>query len=83
MTGGAFGVGAEWAFLPKWSLKFEYLYYNLGSVTNVTTPGGRDIALVAAGTIAPYSNRFSETGNIVRVGLNYRFDWALPVVAKY
>lgn len=82
--GYVIGAGVEWAFLNNWSAKAEYLYYDLGLSTNVTIPGGRDIAFVAAGTLRPLSNTFSDRGNIVRVGLNYKFNWMpAPLVAKY
>lgn len=84
-VGWAAGGGVEWLFLPKLSLKVEYLYYDLGSVT------------YHLGTLANYSNagtlftlsapvskaRFN--GNVVRAGLNYHIDWGFPapVVAKY
>ena len=84
-VGWTAGGGVEWLFLPNWSVKAEYLYYDLGSVTyglsplqNFTTAG----ALFTSG--APISStRFK--GNIVRAGLNYHFNlWAPgPVVAKY
>ncbi|MFO1110566.1 MAG: outer membrane protein [Bradyrhizobium sp.] len=69
------GVGGEWKFNPNWSLKAEYLYYDLGSQTirgNQSNPVNNiDFAL--------YS--FTTRGNIVRAGINYQFGG--PVVAKY
>jgi outer membrane immunogenic protein len=77
-TGWTAGGGIEYAFLNNWSVKVEYLYYNLGRTM---------------GTIVyPYSPDFStltgvtrHNGNIVRAGLNYNFSWGAPapVVAKY
>ena len=32
-VGWTAGGGVEWMFLPNWSAKLEYLYYDLGSVT--------------------------------------------------
>jgi outer membrane immunogenic protein len=68
------GGGYEWMFDPKWSVKAEYLYYNLERAKDITYPGGRDIALVAANKISPLSNFFKDTGNVVRLGLNYHFS---------
>ena len=31
-TGWTAGAGVEWAFLPNWTAKFEYLYVDLGSL---------------------------------------------------
>jgi outer membrane immunogenic protein len=87
-VGWTAGGGVEWMFLPNWSLKVEYLYYSLGSVTFNNGLASNVI------TIAPFtgqtfyaigtqsSTRFN--GNIVRAGINYHFNWAPPpVVAKY
>jgi outer membrane immunogenic protein len=82
-AGYVVGAGIEWAFYQNWSVKAEYLYYNLGRSTDVTVPGGRTLTLVNAGTVRSLSNTFSDSGNLVRVGVNYRFNWAQPVVAKY
>jgi outer membrane immunogenic protein len=83
-VGWTAGGGLEWLFAPNWSVKAEYLYYDLGSVTyglsllqNFNTAG----TLFTSG--APVS-RTSFKGNIVRAGLNYHFILApAPVVAKY
>ena len=79
-VGWTVGGGAEWMFLPNWSAKVEYLYYDLGNVTASfpalnNTPG--------ISFIAQASTRFD--GHIVRAGLNYHFNWVppAPVVAKY
>ena len=65
-------------FLPNWSAKAEYLYYDLGSVTH---------SAVLITQQGPYSVSQSSTrfnGHIVRVGLNYHFNWGTaPVVARY
>ena len=60
----AAGAGVEWAFLPNWTAKVEYLYVNLGNFSCPTTSCG--------GTIAD-SVSFNE--NIVRAGINYKFGW--------
>ena len=41
-VGWTAGGGVEWMFLPNWSAKLEYLYYDLGTVTlnSVVTWGG-------------------------------------------
>ena len=83
-VGWTAGGGAEWLFMPNWSLKVEYLYYDLGSVayglsplTNVfTTTGG------VVYSSAPFATTHFR-GNIVRAGLNYHFTFPAPVVAKY
>lgn len=61
------GGGVEYAIDSRWSLKGEYLYYDLADTTMTTfsvTGGPQEPA-------GKYS--FSNDGQIVRVGLNYRF----------
>jgi len=71
--GAVVGAGVEWCVLPNWSVKAEYLYMWLNGFS-YTSP------LVAAA--APFAPGYSWTTNvnlhenIVRVGLNYRFDWS-------
>ena len=60
-TGWTVGGGVEYAFLPNWTAKIEYLYVNLGNV---------DCGLACA-NIVPTKVDF--TTNVVRVGLNYKF----------
>jgi outer membrane immunogenic protein len=87
MVGWTAGGGAEWMFLPNWSAKVEYLYYDLGRATGsvvntfgITSGDGAGTAGVMS--ITNYTGRVS--GNIVRAGVNYHFNWgAAPVVAKY
>jgi outer membrane immunogenic protein len=57
-------------FTQNWSGKVEYQYYDFGKTT-FTTP----VAL------AGVSSRNDE--HTVKAGLNYRFNWGGPVVAKY
>jgi outer membrane immunogenic protein len=73
-AGWTVGAGAEWAFSPSWSVKGEYLYFDLGDTT-VTSLGSPVAPPFSASTT------FQNTGHIVRAGLNYKFGG--PVVAKY
>lgn len=77
-TGWTAGVGAELALTaigPNWSLKGEYLYYDLGhdrlTVSHVVAP--------PPGFTATMDSTFR--GGLMRLGLNYRFGG--PVVARY
>jgi outer membrane immunogenic protein len=65
------GAGLEYMFAPNWSAKAEYQYYNFGSTTFVTGPA------------AIVGTRFRDDEHTVKAGLNYRFNWGGPVVAKY
>jgi outer membrane immunogenic protein len=71
-AGPVVGAGVEWAFYSNWSAKAEYLRYDLGTSTDLAVPGGRALALAAAGRVQPLSNYFRDAGSIVRFGLNYR-----------
>jgi outer membrane immunogenic protein len=65
------GAGLEYMFAPSWSAKIEYQYYNFGSSTFLTGPAG----VVGA--------RFNDDEHTVKAGVNYRFNWGGPVVARY
>ena len=65
------GAGLEYMFAPNWSAKAEYQYYNFGSTT------------FTAGTPEIVGARFRDDEHTVKVGINYRFGWGGPVIAKY
>jgi outer membrane immunogenic protein len=44
-TGWTAGGGLEWLFLPSWSFKVEYLYYDLGSANYSDSKRGLRTAL--------------------------------------
>jgi outer membrane immunogenic protein len=71
-VGYAVGGGIEGAIGGNWTAKLEYLYVDLGNVSNT---------FVGVGPIPTVTTRSHVTDNIVRVGLNYRFGG--PVVARY
>ncbi len=70
-TGYTVGGGLEYMFAPAWSAKVEYQYYNFDT-TNVayTNAGARALS-------------YTDDLHTVKVGVNYRFNWGGPVVAKY
>lgn len=92
-VGWTAGGGIEWMSFSNWSLKAEYLYYNLGSVqlyggqTAWVWNGKQTVPGVAIGDIGLTTNFMSKTtfsGNIIRAGINYHFNLAsAPVVAKF
>jgi outer membrane immunogenic protein len=65
------GAGLEYMFAPNWSAKVEYQYYNFGNTTFNTGPAD----VIGA--------RFRDDEHTVKAGVNYRFGWGGPVVAKY
>jgi outer membrane immunogenic protein len=75
-TGWAAGGGIEWAFLGNWTWKAEALVlgFNKGyAVCGPETPAGVNFC----------SNHAIGTIATVKMGLNYKFDWGAPVVARY
>ncbi len=79
-TGWTAGAGVEWMFLPKWSAKLEYIYYDLGTATML--PLQAVYGVKGLFSSASYQGRFN--GDIVRVGVNYHFNWGLsePAIVK-
>jgi outer membrane immunogenic protein len=76
-TGWTLGAGLEYSITHNLTFKTEYLYLDLGKNTVYTLADG-------AGGIASLRDR--TTLNVVRAGLNYKFDFftpPAPVVAKY
>lgn len=71
LTGWALGGGVEYALTTSWSAKAEYLHYDLGSMTYATT----QLASTIGGpfTTINVASTANFKGDIVRVGLNYRF----------
>ena len=70
--GWTVGGGVEWAFANNWSLKGEYLYYDLGNLSHTMTDPFFPAIFIASASLR---------GSIARAGLNYHFGG--PVVAKY
>ena len=85
LVGWTAGAGLEWLFMPNWSAKLEYLYYDLGTVSygsgalGSTFTGGGSFFTNVVGTTTKFD------GHIVRAGVNYHFNWGAPapVLAKY
>jgi outer membrane immunogenic protein len=85
LTGWTAGGGAEWMFMPNWSLKAEALYWDLGRM-NVQTAayGVSGRANVINNNIGWGRTSVSYQGVQAKAGVNYHFNWgAAPVVAAY
>ena len=84
LVGWTAGGGAEWMFMPKWSIKAEALYYDLGnqSVNNLQYLGYSILA-----NLNPYGGSTTKayySGVLARAGVNYHFNLLTdPVVAKF
>jgi outer membrane immunogenic protein len=73
-VGWTAGAGLEYLFAPNWTLKAEWLRYDLGSATysNGTLNG----ILTGSSTINftdVSSSTVKFTGDIARAGVNYKF----------
>jgi outer membrane immunogenic protein len=64
-VGWTVGAGVEWRFAPQWSVKAEYLYVDLGSISNTINYN--------YGPSSSLTSTFNERDNIVRAGINYKF----------
>jgi outer membrane immunogenic protein len=76
-VGWTAGGGIEGAITQDWSVRLEYLYLDLGTVSN--TFNTTVAALGGATLVSGFNSRITD--NIVRVGVNYRFSG--PVIPKY
>ena len=65
------GTGLEYMFAPNFSGKVEYQYYDFGS--------SRFVAPLA---FVPFGS-FRNDEHTLKAGLNYRFNWGGPLVARY
>ena len=65
-AGWTVGGGIEARLAGNWTAKLEYLYLDLGSVSTVPTPAANATVAVA------FNSRVTD--NIVRAGINYKFD---------
>ena len=76
--GWTVGGGIETMFAGNWSAKLEYLYMDLGSISN-------SVVLPTAGGFPLGANVTTRvTDNIFRAGINYHFSAGPgPVVARY
>jgi outer membrane immunogenic protein len=67
-SGWTIGAGAEFAFAGLWSAKVEYLFARYSQETYLAALGG-----VGLGADV----------QTIKAGINYRFGWGQPVVARY
>jgi outer membrane immunogenic protein len=70
-NGYTVGAGLEYMFAPSWSAKVEYDYYNFGNAT-----------FAAPAALAP-TGSFTTDDHTFKAGVNYRFNWGMPVAARY
>jgi outer membrane immunogenic protein len=76
-TGWTVGGGLEYALTRNWTTKVEYLYADFGS-TSISQFRNN-----LPNTAPVFNHNVPLTANIVRAGVNYKFDWGSSVVARY
>jgi outer membrane immunogenic protein len=78
-AGWTAGAGLEWMFMPRWSVKAEYLHYDLGStsynntLSNIVGPPGGAVPTGGIFYTLGARSTASFAGDIVRAGLNMKF----------
>jgi outer membrane immunogenic protein len=75
-SGWTAGGGAEWMFAPGWSVFAEYNYMDFGNGIAPYVSGPNTVG-------PPNVLNARLTVQTALVGVNYKFSWANPVVAKY
>jgi outer membrane immunogenic protein len=70
-NGWTVGGGVEYLFAQNWSAKAEYQYYDFGNSS-----------FLAPAELVPFGS-FHNDEHTLKVGVNYRFNFASPVVARY
>jgi outer membrane immunogenic protein len=80
--GALFGLGRD----TRWTAKLEYLYVDLGSVTNAFGTKLVPVCASTCATPATGSTSFLSSSHvreqIIRIGVNYRFDTAVAAISK-
>jgi outer membrane immunogenic protein len=77
-VGGVVGAEAEWALSDRWTVKAEYLWFDLGNASHslncssATSTGGCANSAVVYPTLG--STVSTVNGSIVRFGINYKFN---------
>jgi outer membrane immunogenic protein len=75
--GWTVGGGLEWMFAPGWSVfgEFNYLDFGRKNISFVAAPG-------TVGVVADVVRTRLQVEQVL-VGVNYKFNWGGPVVARY
>jgi outer membrane immunogenic protein len=70
-NGWTVGGGVEYLFAQNWSAKAEYQYYDFGNSR-----------FLAPAELVPFGS-FHNDEHTLKAGVNYRFNFASPMVARY
>ena len=77
----AVGGGFKWMIASNWSAFVEHNFYDFKS-KNLFSVGGTP-HIGPGVNVAGRTLDFDVTISTVSIGVNYRFNWARPVVANY
>ena len=74
-AGYVVGAGVEYALTDNWIIRGEYMYYNLGGMTNIASATTSTFNGVTEPNVSTIIGRTKTTidGNIVRAALSYKF----------
>jgi len=75
VTGWTVGGGVEFMPWPNWTLKVEYLFVQFPTISDAFN------TLAPVGAFVGVNTHLSE--NIVRAGINWHFNWPVPLAAKF
>ena len=77
--GWLIGMGTEWMITKNWSafIEYDYIEFDKKADTLLINPALTGPIRVNVNT--DLTNKLS----VAKVGVNYKFDWGTPVVAKY
>jgi outer membrane immunogenic protein len=81
-SGWTVGGGVEWMIFGNWSAFAEYNFYDFRSKTLLVPPARTP---VANGGSNIFGNTVASDATIstVTIGVNYRFNWLSPIIARY
>ena len=77
--GWTVGLGTEWMITKNWSAFLEYNYYEFNKKNDAFAINPALAAPFAVSVNADILNKMS----VAKVGVNYKFDYGAPLVARY
>ena len=81
IAGVLIGVGFEYALTDNWTTKFEYDYIDFGNkIVDFTDTSCNGIGVC---TTTTFSSTQKERKQLAKIGVNYKFGYDSPVIAKY